>query len=559
MEGMQTQHVLSGLVNRTSASPYWALFILCAFVTLVTRIKTGYLKSKLENQTESPTKDIPILPYYLPYLGHGPSFGWDFDGLLAKARDTAKDGVFGLHMMGKEHYMILMPSMVRQFFLQRPTVLSSDDFLFWIHEKYFGDGGTSRKMAADDFHTVHRTLNSLMKEPFLSTATQKTIELVEERTPEMLSLSPTPNHHPQWQQVAHSALGGDHVEVDLFPLVMNFVAEIAGTALMGKAFLENNAGIFQDLLTFDSGFNAFLTGVPTPTLATAKGARSRLNQAFKEWNHALGTVLKGDDPEFKWRDMSDVSETMRIRTKALQTIKPPVEFSVASNLAVYWGLMVNSNKVTFWMLLHIISTPTLLAGIRKEIKPYVTVTKNGDSETLKLDIDAMIKHCPLFKATFYETMRLYTAGTSYKKVLQDVTLTESDEDARLFGKPRGQTYQVSAGSYLVIPHATMQMDPRLWQNPASFSPERFLVIDEKNPEILKADMRHLNAFGGGYSVCKGRYFAEREILIFIAGFLSSWNFSSAGRGWTDPGKYYNGTGTANPKRNVRVRISMRTS
>jgi hypothetical protein len=459
-------------------------------------------------------------------------------------------------MMGKEHYMVLMPSMVRQFFLQRPTVLSSDDFLFWIHEKYFGDGGASRKIAADDFHTVHRTLNSLMKEPFLSTATQKTVELVEERTPKMLSLSPTSSHHPQWQQVAHPVLDGDNVEIDLFPLVMNFVADIAGTALMGKAFLENNEGIFADLLTFDSGFNAFLTGVPTPTLTTAKGARSRLNRAFDEWNHALGAVLKGDDPEFKWRDMSDVSETMRIRTKALQTIKSPDEFSVASNLAVYWGLMVNANKVTFWMLLSIISNPTLLGSIRKEIKPYVMVAKNGNSETLKLDVDAMIKHCSLFKATFYETMRLYTAGTSYKKVLQDVTLTESDEDAHSFGKPRGQTYHVAAGSFLVIPHATMQMDPRLWDNPASFCPERFLVTDEKNPEIMKADMRHLNAFGGGHSICKGRYFAEREVMIFVAGFLSIWDFGPAGK-WEDPGKYYNGTGSANPKRNVRVRISKR--
>jgi hypothetical protein len=87
MEGtIQPQHVLSGLVNRASAPLYWAFFILFAFVALVTRVRTGYLKSKLENQTELPTKDIPILPYYLPFLGHGPSFGWDFDGLLAKAR-----------------------------------------------------------------------------------------------------------------------------------------------------------------------------------------------------------------------------------------------------------------------------------------------------------------------------------------------------------------------------------------------------------------------------------------------------------------------------------------
>jgi hypothetical protein len=70
-------------------------------------------------------------------------------------------------------------------------------------------------------------------------------------------------------------------------------------------------------------------------------------------------------------------------------------------------------------------------------------------------------------------------------------------------------------------------------------------------------MRHLNAFGGGHSVCKGRYFAEREVLIFVAGLLNTWDFAPSGKGWEQPGKHYNGTGTANPKRNVRVRISKR--
>ncbi|KAG0648054.1 hypothetical protein D0Z07_5857 [Hyphodiscus hymeniophilus] len=136
-----------------------SLFVVCILVTVVTRIKTGFLKSKLEHIVDTPSKKIPILPYWLPYLDHGPAFGWDFDGLLAKGRNSTKDGIFGLHMLGAQHYMVLMPSLTKQFFLQRPSVLSSDEFIFWIYDKYFGDGGASRRIAADDFHTVHRTLN----------------------------------------------------------------------------------------------------------------------------------------------------------------------------------------------------------------------------------------------------------------------------------------------------------------------------------------------------------------------------------------------------------------
>lgn len=154
-------------------------------------------------------------------------------------------------------------------------------------------------------------------------------------------------------------------------------------------------------------------------------------------------------------------------------------------------------------------------------------------------------------------MRIYTAGTSYKKVLQDLDLTESAEDAARFGKPRPQKYHVKAGDFLVIPEATLQMDDRLWKDPSVFKPERYLVLDEKDPKKITVDMLHLFAFGGGHSVCKGRFFAEREVMIFVAGLISVWDFTPVGGKWDIPKRFYNGTGSANPKSQVRVRMSRR--
>ena len=396
-----------------------------------------------------------------------------------------------------------------------------------------------------------------MKEPFLSVATAKTIELVQARTPEMISFSPELEKQPYWQRLAKPTFNASSVELDLWALIMYFVGDIAGTALMGKAFFENNPNVIQDLWDLDNGFNALLTGIPLVTrgLAFARAARTRLNSAILEWNRAMMATLDGRDPDFKYNDLSDVSETMRLRVRALQSIKSDDEFAVASNLAIYWGLMVNANKVIFWMLLNIISAPELLEKILKEIKLFAMVSNVNDKQSLELDVDGLVKSCPFFKAAFFESMRLYTAGTSYKKVLQNVTLSESAEDAALFGKPKPQTYHITAGNYLVIPHATMQMDPRLWEDPSKFKPERFLVTDEKDPLKAHADMGHLNAFGGGSTICKGRYFAEREILVFVAGILTVWDFSPVGTGWTMPGRFYNGTGSANPRGDVRVRMS----
>lgn len=388
----------------------------------------------------------------------------------------------------------------------------------WVHDKYFGDGGAARRAQGHDFHTVHQGLNSLMKEPFLSTATEGTVRLVEERVREVVSSSP--NRVPSKSTI----------EVELFPLVMNFVANIASTVLMGSSFTKNNPGLIKDLWDFDSGFSALLTGLPlfTPGLAKARAARTRVNAAMKEWCDAMLDKLDGNDIDHKWEDLADVSEIMVLRMKTLKSINSEEMFMVSSITAVYWGTQINANKVIFWMLLHIVSSPELLATVQKEIAPCSLTSSDGH---LKIDANCLVKSCPVYKATFLETMRLYVAGISYKKVLEDFTLTESAEDATHFGKPRPQTYHISAGDFLVIPHQSMQTDPRLWKNPAVFDPYRFIVPDEKNPGSVRADPLHLNSFGGGPSVCKGRYFAEREVLIVVAGFLAVWDFKPVGGEW----------------------------
>jgi hypothetical protein len=109
------------------------------------------------------------------------------------------------------------------------------------------------------------------------------------------------------------------------------------------------------------------------------------------------------------------------------------------------------------MLLEIISTLDLAGKIKDEISPFSKVVKDqsGGRDQLKMDANLLVKSCPLFKASFFETIRVYTAGTSYKKVNQDLTLTEGMGDLANFGKVKPQTYYVKAGNFLIIPSATM--------------------------------------------------------------------------------------------------------
>jgi hypothetical protein len=145
--------------------------------------------------------------------------------------------------------------------------------------------------------TVHRAFN-LNKEPFLSVETARTAKLILERTPHLIS---SPSEEPGAWNIGKGQITGEKsFKVDLFPLTMKFVGDIATITSMGKAFVDDNPGIIEDFWAFDAGFNAVLLGLPTMRLRETRAARARINGAMNELNHAVLAVMNGKDTGHKW-------------------------------------------------------------------------------------------------------------------------------------------------------------------------------------------------------------------------------------------------------------------
>lgn len=204
---------------------------------------------------------------------------------------------------------------------------------------------------------------------------------------------------------------------------------------------------------------------------------------------------------------------------------------------------VNANLLVFWLLYHILSQPSLKEDILKEIAPY---TRHSQEKTglridpppnMNIDIDGILNQCPLLKATLYETMRLDTSSVSYKEILSDFHVTEKLHDAHLNGRSQPDTYELKRGQWLATVHGAYQTDPRLFPDPAKFDPQRFLKPDAHDPSKLVADMHTIAPFGGGHAMCKGRLFAEREILLFASSILAGWDIVPAepNTSWKHPG------------------------
>jgi hypothetical protein len=78
--------LLTSLTTQTTTHPLLTSLLLIPAILLAVRIQTGARKTRLENETDTEEKDVPILPYWLPYVGHAPAFAWSFDGILTWGR-----------------------------------------------------------------------------------------------------------------------------------------------------------------------------------------------------------------------------------------------------------------------------------------------------------------------------------------------------------------------------------------------------------------------------------------------------------------------------------------
>lgn len=465
-----------------------------------------------------------------------------------------------------------MPSMVSQVFAAKESDVSKQRLLQWFYNATMEDGWASRN-EPDAFHADHNALNMMLREDFVKVSTSKTASSLESEaarliTKPMYEKAKTvgQDYKNSWERYGRVTYNKDgSAEADLYGLIFNYMGQIAIDILWGKSLLTNYPGLLKDMGEFDRGIHHFFVkGLAKITKAgrRARAGRNRLGAAMRDWYEAVAALQAGEDPGSRWKDLKldEVSEVLRVRVKTAVEKSASATLQKTQDAQIVWGVNVNSNKNVFWMLLHVYSRPELLSAIRAEISTYIKVSETDERgpdglPKLSIDVDGLTKSCPLVKAAFYETMRLSMAGLATRDVVQDIVLTESVADAAMFGKTKAQSYTIPAGSTLVLANGHMQRDPRIFPEPDKFDPQRFIEI--LTDGTRRANMRNLHTFGGGLYKCKGRYFAEREVVTFASCLFFMWDISPAdGERIIFPEMGTAGA-SRSPKTDIRVKLTRR--
>lgn len=213
------------------------------------------------------------------------------------------------------------------------------------------------------------------------------------------------------------------------------------------------------------------------------------------------------------------------------------------DLAVSYGLLVNTVPATAWSLLNLYSRPSLLEEIRTSVMSHVRALLNSSGKlTRSVDMAGIAAGCPLLVSLVQETLRVQSTNASTRMVLKDTYLEDK--------------YYLKKRSVLLVPSAELHSKPAIWgPTVGEFDPWRFTKKRKGAPPVPASAWR---AYGSGASVCPGRFLAANEVMIVLVIMMLKYDLEPVQGEWTSPpSRPHITTSILTPLKDVLVRITPR--
>jgi cytochrome P450 len=253
----------------------------------------------------------------------------------------------------------------------------------------------------------------------------------------------------------------------------------------------NPLSIEEDFRLFDDNFHYFMIPLPRWVyswfLPKTFQARSRLNSSW------LKTLYPSRESEF-------------IRARTTQYLNNadwlPEKDHGGNQTGIFWGSLGNTIPAVFWSLFYILQDKKAVETIKQEIDTYLPVFSldNGTDDSLVDEwTPEKLNSCVYLESAINETLRLAGSPLMIRKCQQETQIVLQD----------GRTLTVKPNETVAYLAAITHLDENLFSEPNKFIFDRFV---NKNAESVSGYM----PFGGGKSICPGRFFAKNEMKICLA-------------------------------------------
>ncbi|CAH1784449.1 unnamed protein product [Owenia fusiformis] len=457
----------------------------------------------------------PLVPYKVPFLGSGLEFNKDAYKFLSDCQKEYGD-VFTIYLAGKYYTFILNPRNYGVCFKQSSDVLSFRTAARTTLTKVFG---VDQKVVIDTA-------------PYSKTHTRPAVTKgLQGEGLEGLSQTMQMNLHKMLKGL--TLVGNEWQTMELLDFCYLTVFSTAFISIFGEneQDLANMSTIIKNFREFDNSFVGFLSGLPKQMLKKALKAR--------EYLHDLLCKEKGQ----KRRNISELLELRHAAFEAIGKEIFPDSAHGPHNLSFLWASQGNTIPAIFWSLYYTIKHPeateAALEEVREKLGPideakeYVTYTKEQYDEL------------EIFDSIISETLRLTSFSMIVRDVVEDVTLQLTT----------GEVIGLRGGDRVALQACMVHRDPEIYENPLEFQYDRFLRNKTfyKNGSRLRYNMLQ---YGGGSSMCPGRFFANLEIKQTIIFLKRYFDLEFVDPQCENPGisKSRAGLGIMPPEKDVQIRF-----
>ncbi|KAK1991888.1 cytochrome P450 [Colletotrichum falcatum] len=504
----------------------------------------------------------PSLPGLVPF-SNTYQYVTDNDGFLKRATEALKKNSIVKFKLGIDTvYLVAESRNVQKLFRNSSSnSLSSDKFIVMINERVQG-------MTKDDVAKLVNDRSGRLKTPAPGT-------------------EGVPEQHRYWAGVHHvfhehlfrpeaTALlaqsllvfFGEKLErqplkrwepVMLFKFLKKDMAEAATVSLAGRKLIEDHPEFVDTFWEFDTVAMQLMYGLPSWYNPGPKRIQKKALSMMADFvTNAWSTFdWDGPDADADWEPIFG----SRLQREHSRHWKEK-GFSMQARAGMYIGNIsgLNSNSIpqATWAIMEVVKDPSLFKAVREEVQEALVTDPGTGKPTLDV---AKLVTLPLLQSVFVETLRMHVSINITREVLEPMEL---------------DGYFLKKGSLVQAPTQIGHLSEDVWGaegHPASeFWAERHVRYVEKVDEAgntkkvkefsMAGRPSDFFPFGGGVSMCPGRFFAKQEIMLVVAMIVSRFDVefqewvkldgSSSDRPAVND-KAYVGAGAVPPDRDMKLR------
>ncbi|KAJ2997402.1 hypothetical protein NUW58_g666 [Xylaria curta] len=433
------------------------------------------------------------VPYWMPYLGHISSFFRDYNKALDDARQHFQytKEPYSVWIAGARIYICPSPDDVAGLYRNTTTISYHNiikDMYRWIgvSEDGFHKMFTVDESAKHNSNMAHPQAPAIMVNEYHRRQT-KPGELFDD----LLHKRAIPRIHEALEAVLDGSSpsivkqSADGVTVSLLQLCIEFFLRGTTTSFLGSKIWEVNANILDSFMVWERTNWKYMFQMPDIISGDMLRARDEIINTFVKYLRI--------PPEQR----SDSNDFVKSIEAMMRDVKCSDEDMARVFMLHFWAVLGNIYKVAFWALAYLAYDPSLLETIRAETEPAV--------DDGKVDELYLAEKCPLLESLVSEVLRLTVATALVRDIVAPTNVG-------------GKTLQ--PGNKVLISYRQLHTDHSVWgTDPLTLGPTRFA----DNPKLYSS--KSYRPFGGGHTLCPGRFLAKRALGYAIVAMLTKFDIS----------------------------------